>query len=272
MNNADFLKSTCFCNSDDPQIRSLSQSITAGSFDQREAVGRLFLWVRDRIIYRVGLWSHSGSETLAIGYGSCINKANLLVALLRSAGIPAGFCIRTVKGQDCLGPIVPPFFKNLLGKRFRHVYCCVKLDGSWQYIDPSQNAEFVQRTGHINLVDILIEWDSRRNSLPSIEAVPIRKFFDIDTILAPKRRNTKGILLKAGNLYIDFLRQNKTPVADLHHLQCLFLSWLRRTNHYGIFGLFQASLYCRAMREWLQRCPPVPFGHKKYQQDEKNHD
>ena len=39
---------------------------------------------------RVGLYSDTSSETLQRGYGSCSNKANVLVAILRALNIPAG--------------------------------------------------------------------------------------------------------------------------------------------------------------------------------------
>ncbi len=73
------------------RIRALARHLTADAGSEREAAVRLFDFVRDEIPYRFGPWGLCASETLARGEGSCTNKANLLVALLRAAGTAAAY-------------------------------------------------------------------------------------------------------------------------------------------------------------------------------------
>ncbi|MDQ3357003.1 MAG: transglutaminase-like domain-containing protein [Actinomycetota bacterium] len=70
---------------------------------------RLYRFVRDEIPYAFGPWGVRASQTLAQGTGTCTNKANLLVALLRAAGIGAAYGVLRVDTQHYFGPIGPDF-------------------------------------------------------------------------------------------------------------------------------------------------------------------
>jgi transglutaminase-like putative cysteine protease len=76
----------------------------------------LFYWVRDNIEYELGLKSDTASSTLLRGSGSCINKANLVVALLRALGIPAGFHIMTVKTRAYFSCLCTPCFNKFMSE------------------------------------------------------------------------------------------------------------------------------------------------------------
>jgi transglutaminase-like putative cysteine protease len=71
--------------------------------DDVEKAKRLFEWVRDNIPHSKDIDSDvvtcSASEVLAEGTGICFAKSHLLAAMLRSVGIPAGFCYQ-VCAQD----------------------------------------------------------------------------------------------------------------------------------------------------------------------------
>ena len=64
--------------------------------DDVEKAKRLFEWVRDHIPHSKDIDSDlvtcSASEVLKAGTGICFAKSHLLAAMLRSIGIPAGFC------------------------------------------------------------------------------------------------------------------------------------------------------------------------------------
>merc|ERR1711862_224032 len=61
---------------------------------------KAFLYVQNSIIYNVGIYNHMASDTIRFGYGSCSNKANVLVALLRAMNIPAGYGMCQVDATD----------------------------------------------------------------------------------------------------------------------------------------------------------------------------
>jgi transglutaminase-like putative cysteine protease len=70
-----YLEETRFCDTGHPEIEKI---------DKSEYSVRAFYRVRDNTRYYVGQISETASETLARRRGSCTNKANLLVALLRA--------------------------------------------------------------------------------------------------------------------------------------------------------------------------------------------
>src|SRR5262249_37533172 len=84
----EFLAPTKYCDSADPSIIATMATIRQGRAG-REAAVRLFHLVRDEVHYAFGPWGTTASSTLARLQGGCSNKSNLLVALLRAAGIPA---------------------------------------------------------------------------------------------------------------------------------------------------------------------------------------
>ena len=85
-----FLQETEYCDCNHPVIKKLTEDFRSRYSNQRDLAVALFHFVRDDILYRVGLWNKKASETLDEKTGVCTNNANLLVALLRSVGIPAG--------------------------------------------------------------------------------------------------------------------------------------------------------------------------------------
>ena len=81
-----------FIQSDTPEIRQLAQELSSGAILQIEVLGRILAWVQENvriahcyesILQSDALW------TLQNRMGNCVNFANLSVALLRAAGIPA---------------------------------------------------------------------------------------------------------------------------------------------------------------------------------------
>lgn len=270
MNDHAFLCSTTYCDCHHPDIQRLAKSIMVKGDTQRKTAVRLFYWVRDQIKYRVGLWNYRASETLEIGKGTCTNKANLLVALLRAVGIPAGYCVMTVKGREYLGPIVLPMFENRIARTSRHIYCCARVDGEWRRIDPSDDAEFVEQIGYFNPVACLVEWNGNHDALLNFDASHIlhedRRLPNIDPIIAKKPRNARGPILTTANIYIDFLRENQTRAQSRQHLQKLFIAWLK-DRHYILYWLFHASAHYREWKEKWKADNASIYSANSYQED-----
>ena len=112
----DFLIKTEYCDFENEKIKKLAEELIKGCVSEKEKAVALFYWVRDNILYRVGLWNRKASETLAEGKGVCTSKANLLVALLRAVGIPAGYGVMRVKGREYFGQIVPNRLQNKINQ------------------------------------------------------------------------------------------------------------------------------------------------------------
>ena len=95
-----YLKSTFFIDRDTSSIKEKAQQLTEGRRQDVAKAKSLFYFVRDEIRYNPYLPKHlredfRASNVLNTGEGYCVQKAVLLVALARAAGIPSrlGFAV-----------------------------------------------------------------------------------------------------------------------------------------------------------------------------------
>ena len=94
MNEDRYLTPTFFIDCDETPIKEKSAELTANTEEVREKAIRICYFVRDEIRYNVYSPRPSdadfkASHVLANGKGYCVQKAVLLVALARAAGVPA---------------------------------------------------------------------------------------------------------------------------------------------------------------------------------------
>ncbi len=91
----EYLEKTEYVDYDNPSVKSVAERFKAESQDELSLIRNTYYFVRDEIKHswdaqdkRVTV---SASDTLLEGVGICWAKSNLLAALLRANGIPAGF-------------------------------------------------------------------------------------------------------------------------------------------------------------------------------------
>lgn len=105
-----------------PAIDSLCRRLFSGIEDDIEKTRIAYRFVRDEIPHSFDIESDlvpsKASDVLLAGTGICHSKANLLAALLRHEGIPAGFCHEhiTLARDEKLGYCVHGFNAVFLGK------------------------------------------------------------------------------------------------------------------------------------------------------------
>ena len=88
-----YLRASELCDCDNPIVKATAEKITEAAKTSKDAAIRIFYFVRDEIpLAFLDPWK-TASETLRLCKGSCLTKATLQVALLRSVGIPARFRI-----------------------------------------------------------------------------------------------------------------------------------------------------------------------------------
>jgi len=104
---------------------------------QEETAEAIFQHVR-AMPYRFGGWQEPASETLRQGWGMCTSKANLQVALMRAAGLDAGFVEVTIP-MSVLGVLIPKAWLPLMRPDARHFFAAVKLGDRWHAADSSYN-------------------------------------------------------------------------------------------------------------------------------------
>ena len=88
-----YLRPAALIDSDHPKIVDYASRV-AGEGSPREKALRLYYAVRDDLRYDpyntpMKREAYRASTTLATGHGYCVNKAGLMAAVCRAAGIPA---------------------------------------------------------------------------------------------------------------------------------------------------------------------------------------
>jgi len=85
-------------------IQEITRYLLQSAVTEWEVAQTLYTFVRDRIAHSFDIDGHhvtcNASKVLQHREGICFAKAHLLAALLRCAGIPAGFCYQRLVFQD----------------------------------------------------------------------------------------------------------------------------------------------------------------------------
>lgn len=243
--NSAFLEPTEYCNFEDNRIQRMANYFKEKHKGQpREQIREAYYLVRDTIIYELGNWNFTAAETLERKTGSCSNAANLLVALARACGIPAGFGVLQVKGQEYLGPISPPHLGDNFSKSSKHIYALVHLDGHWIKVDPSDDIFLCVNTRHFSPQCAVVEFDGYNDATLHLQPDHILsdKFplTDIDSMLRKKLRKTIKPVVIVGNDILKFFRQNGYSFENADQGHLAFSKWLRRNkpHYYLIYKMY----------------------------------
>ena len=133
---AAFLEASQFVDSGDPAVAKKAEELSRGLSTDEEKACAAYRFVRDKIPHsfdvRADAVTAAASDVLRRGTGICHAKSNLLAALLRAMGIPAGFRYQhlTLADDDSKGYCL-------------HCYNAVWLDGKWVELDARGNKEGV---------------------------------------------------------------------------------------------------------------------------------
>ncbi|MFT4084237.1 MAG: nitrilase-related carbon-nitrogen hydrolase [Nocardioides sp.] len=124
-----YLGTDAVVETDHPAVIALGQQLRHDHPDDIRFARAAFEWVRDHVAHAYDAQDHrvtlTASEVLSARVGLCYAKSNLLAAVLRSQGIPAGLCYQRL-GDPREGHIV-------------HGLVSVYLDGAWHRQDPRGN-------------------------------------------------------------------------------------------------------------------------------------
>jgi transglutaminase-like putative cysteine protease len=216
MNN--WLARSRYCDWDHAAIRGVAEELTNGVSSRRSAAC-LFRFVRDHVRYAFGPWGVLASTTLALGEGTCANKSNLLVALFRAAGIPAGYGVLRVNAREYFGNIAPPYLKHLASEHSIHIYAAAFLEARWVRCDASTDRELAEKTAHFCPQTRLVEWDGEHDALDFLDPAHIHADLGVrpavDDLLDKPPRNANAHTLSILNDYLRFIRGNRPfPSAE----------------------------------------------------------
>jgi transglutaminase-like putative cysteine protease len=127
-----FLRDTEYVDFSAPIVLEKARALFDRDFDDIQKARVAYEFVRDNIPHsfdiNAAVITIKASEVLLHSTGICHAKANLLAALLRSQGIPTGFCFQRLTRlvDDSKGYLV-------------HCYNAVWLDGHWVKLDARGN-------------------------------------------------------------------------------------------------------------------------------------
>lgn len=116
------------------------KKITKGAKLDEEKMERIFYFIRDEIRFDFVNPFLSAENVLKQGHGSCMNKALLLVAMAKSAGIPARLHFSIVT-KEALRDLIPPFLYKRWMSQFLHAYAETKLKERWVPLDATFDDE-----------------------------------------------------------------------------------------------------------------------------------
>ena len=144
-----YLAATDTIDADSPAIQQKAAELTCDCATDVEAAVRLFYFVRDEIPYNVYMISmfkedFVASTVLERGKAYCVQKAVLLAALGRAAGIPTRLAFARIRNNR-----TPQRFVDKMGTNVfpRHGYNEFFLDGKWISVAATFDRKLCEENG-----------------------------------------------------------------------------------------------------------------------------
>jgi len=132
-----YLKSSTNCEVDNDKIKSIVTSITKGLTTDLQKATAIFNYVRDTLSYSFYYNTKYGAVgALNAKKGNCVDHSHLLVAMFRTADLPA----RYVHG-NC---------KFTSGSTYGHVWAQVLVDGKWYIADATSSKNSLGKVNNWN--------------------------------------------------------------------------------------------------------------------------
>ena len=126
----DYLELTDIVDFNNVNIQKVADELEASAEDKLDYVKLAYGYVRDQISHSADIKAMKvtcrASEVLKDGHGICFAKANLLAALLRAKGIPAGFCYQKLILDDETAPYLT--YHGLNGVYLEDIDRWIRLD------------------------------------------------------------------------------------------------------------------------------------------------
>ncbi len=155
-----FLEENFFFDFNEHNLGLKVKELIEGLNSQKEKAIALFNFVRDEIPYTMhtGFFpeiNYKASVILKRGKGFCIQKAVLLTAMLRGAGIPSA-----IGFADIVNYKIPKEAYDFLGTNYfsYHGFTVLKLNGKWLKATPTFDRETCKKAGYP-----LLEFDGERD-------------------------------------------------------------------------------------------------------------
>lgn len=122
-----------------PEVFKLARSLARGAANDVQAARRLFEFARDSVRYSVYVpfWElehYLALNTIARGFGYCVQKSALLCALARSLGIPSRLSFADIQNHQVRGALAEALPQGII---YYHCFVEWYVGGLWQKATPS---------------------------------------------------------------------------------------------------------------------------------------
>ena len=132
-----YLKSSTNCQVDNAKIKNLVNSLTKGLTTAKQKATAIYNYVRDSISYSFYYDTKYGAVgTLDAKRGNCVDHSHLLVAMFRTADLPARYVHGTCKFSS--------------GSTYGHVWVQVLVDGKWTVADATSSRNSLGKVANWN--------------------------------------------------------------------------------------------------------------------------
>lgn len=131
-------------------VKGLAERLSKGLKDPTDKARVLYHWVLNNVRYVsvgmsvAGYETQTAQEVLKNRYGDCKDGSTLLVALLKSVGIPATYVFVATDSQPKVEESIPTLYQ------FDHCIAAAYLNGRWVYLD---SVAKTTRFGHLPSMD-----------------------------------------------------------------------------------------------------------------------
>ncbi len=161
-NQSIYLAPARYVDSDAPAIAAYAREATKGAINEIDRIVRLYLAVRDGLIYDPYLdyndpQVYRASSVLAAGRGYCVGKGAVLAACARSLGIPARLGFADVRNHMTSPKLYAAFKTDVFTW---HCYVELTVAGKWVKATPAFDARLCEKL-HLAPLD----FDGRNDSL-----------------------------------------------------------------------------------------------------------
>ena len=211
--------------SNNTDIHNISLKITEGLQDTLGKIKATYDWVQKNIKYVAfeegpgGFIPRPADKILHNKYGDCKDKANLLIDMLNSLGIPAYY--------TWVGTRSKPYTYNQLPSPHvdNHMICSVKIKGLWYYLDATALAlEYQHPSAFIQGKEAFIRLNDSAYALEKIPEVPSAENYKIDSLFVSIDQDNisgRGVQKNAG-----YFKENcsNTIINQVNHKKQLMQS------------------------------------------------
>gem|GEM_PF-3463718 len=237
-----FLVASNFTDSDTSMIRNMAIEITSGATSEVEQARSLFYWVRDNIKYAVGLNQDKASTTVLRGFGSCLNKSNLLISLLRARDIPAAFSVMRVKTREYFGPLGFERYRPLVSEESNHTYAQVLLNHRWIKLDCTDDLALCESTRHLEMQGEPVEFDGESDARLNLDPNHIvqddgRLLENVDHIFK-KKPSVPPFIIDIFNICMSYVRHNGKYCSTVKEIEESFFTYFE-THHPDKYRMFR---------------------------------